>query len=133
MPFERRIGERFDVGDVPVRWRTSRPVKLTRAQRRKMDPGLADTAYLRNASMSGAAILAGSNPAFGSGTTVEVRLDADAWFLARVRRVLVSSDPRWSYYGLVYTQVSDAYQMWLNTLVDRQRAELTEHTWRTAE
>jgi hypothetical protein len=47
--------------------------------------------------------------------------------------VLSSSDPRWTYYGLVYTQVSDAYQMWLNTLVERRRAELTETTWRTAE
>jgi hypothetical protein len=133
MPFERRIGERFDVGGIPVGWQTSRPAKLTRAQRKQLDPRIGATASLRSASMSGAAILAGSDPALGPGTSVEVHLDAERWFLSRIRRVLVSSEPGWSYYGVLYVQVSEAYQVWLNTLVDHRRAELTESTWRRAD
>jgi hypothetical protein len=133
MPFERRIGERFDVGDIPVTWRSPRPLKLTRAQRRALDPAVRDRGYVRNVSMSGAAVLAAANPALGAGSTVEVHLDRDRWFQARIRRVLASSDPAWAYYGVVYVQVSEAFQLWLNTLVNRRRAELTETVWRHAE
>lgn len=133
MPFERRIGERFDVGDIPVTWRSSRPLKLTRAQRKALDPNLHDKGYLRNVSMSGAAVLAAANPSLGSGSTVEVHLDRDVWFQARIRRVLVSSDPTWAYYGVAYVQVSEAFQTWLNSLVNRRRVELTETAWRRSE
>lgn len=131
--FERRIGERFEVGDIPVKWSTSRPVKMTRARRKQLDTSIMGVGYLRNVSMSGAAVVSAHDETLGPGAVVQITLDDSCSFVGRIKRIMKTEDPRWTFYGILYLEVSESYQTWLNTLLNYQRAELTEKTWRRAQ
>ena len=129
--FERRVGERFEVGDIKVLWTVPKGARPKRAERKLLGER-ATTAHLRNVSMSGAGILAVPNDSLAPGSPVEVHLDEETYFIGRIKRVLPTLDDAWKFYGILYLEVSPNYQLWLNTIVNYQRVHLTEKSWRKA-
>jgi hypothetical protein len=134
--YEKRIGERIHVGDVRVRWshlnanRAQRPQKKGRGKRR---PGEHVDAYLRNVSASGAGIVARADEAVAPGSAVQVSVDAEASFVAKVRRVIPTSDPGYCLYGVEITEQTEGFLGWLRELLDQRReGVITESHWRSA-
>ena len=139
MSYEKRIGERIHVGDVRVRWshlnanRAQGPQKKGHGKRRREEHVDHEDAHLRNVSASGAGIVARADETIAPGSAVQVCVDAEASFVAKVRRVIPTSDPRYSLYGVEITEQTDGFREWLRELLDQQReGVITESHWRSA-
>jgi hypothetical protein len=134
--YEKRIGQRIEVGDMHVRWsqlhaRGGQPKRRSR-RHSKSDVDHED-AYLRNVSASGAGIVARADESVASGTAVEVHVDAEASFVGRVRRIVPTTDPGFWFYGVEIAEGTEAFRAWLNSLLDAKRdTVITESHWRSA-
>ncbi len=139
MSYEKRIGERIHVGDVRVRWshlnanRAQRPQKKGRGKQRPGEHVDHEDAYLRNVSASGAGIVARADAAIAPGSAVQVSVDAEVSFVAKVRRVIPTSDPGYCLYGVEITEQTEGFLEWLRELLDQRReGVITESHWRSA-
>ncbi|MGI9579249.1 MAG: PilZ domain-containing protein [Microthrixaceae bacterium] len=136
MSYEKRVGERIEVGDLRVRWRhlhaTPKKPRGRRRRGRNEDVDDAD-AHMRNVSASGAGIVAHTDDSITQGTAVEVHVAPEATFVGRVRRVIPTSDPGWCYYGVEIADESEGFREWIQKLLDQRRnSVITESHWRSS-
>ena len=136
MPYEKRVGERIEVGDLRVRWTHVHGRRKTETGRRKKRKDAQvdhEDAYMRNVSASGAGIVAPSDQSIGPGTAVEVEVAPGTKFVARVRRIVPTSDEGWWFYGVEVAEDTSAYRDWMKDLLDlRREGIITESHWRSA-
>ncbi|MCP4436135.1 MAG: PilZ domain-containing protein [Actinomycetia bacterium] len=132
MSYEKRVGERMDVGDLRVRWTRNDP-EPRRRRRRKGPVAQPGHAYLRNVSASGAGVVAPTDPTLTPGKAVEVHVDDNAYFVARIRRVIPTTDAGWCFYGIEIADESPGFREWLTRMLDINRESvITESHWRSA-
>ena len=139
MSYEKRIGERIHVGDIRVRWShlhangAHRTQRKGHGKRQSEEHVEHEDAYLRNVSASGAGIVARADETITLGSAVQVCVDAEASFVAKVRRLVPTSDPRYWLYGVEITEQTDGFRSWLRELLDvRREGVITESHWRSA-
>jgi hypothetical protein len=88
---------------------------------------------MRDVSASGVGIVARADESIGTGSAVEVHVDPEASFVARVRRIVPTSDPGWWLYGVEITEETEAFRNWMRNLLDLHRdSSITESHWRSA-
>lgn len=135
MSYEKRVGERIEVGDLLVRWcHVNAPGKRNKRGRgpRSNDADAVD-AYMRNVSASGAGILAAADDSITPGTAVEVQIGPECAFVGRVKRIVPTSDDGWWYYGVEVADENEGFRSWMSGLLDTHRnSVITESHWRSS-
>lgn len=135
MPYEKRVGERIEVGDLRVRWRhvhgpRKRHKRAKRGRKHDLEHG---DAYMRNVSASGAGISAPPDDSTAPGTVVEVQIGPENSFVGRVTRIVPTFDVGWWYYGVEIADESQGFRDWLHGLLDiRRNNVITESHWRSS-
>ena len=91
MPYEKRVGERIELGDMPVRWSrvpgTPKPKGPPRKRDRQHDVDHTEV-YFRDISASGAGMVAPADDSITTGTILAVRVGPENSFVGRVKRVM---------------------------------------------
>jgi hypothetical protein len=136
MSYEKRVGQRMDLGDMTVQWTPlgqQGEHAAPRPKRRQKPEPVTVQGYLRNVSASGVGVVAPADDSIAPGSRVEVRFDPDTAFVGRVRRVLPTAESSWRFYGVEIAEQSPAFGQWLADLLDMHRGGIvTESHWRSS-
>ncbi len=132
MSYEKRVGQRMPAGDRKITWHLAdgKPPKSNGRRRGSDGP---EPAYLRNVSATGAAVVAPNDENLARGAQVRVEVESGAVFVGRVRRVVVTDDPDWAYYGIEFIDETPELREWLREMMEESRGDVIKETdWRSA-
>lgn len=125
----RRLGERIALGEVLLAWRVDEVIP----GRLRDKPRPVEVGRLIDVSVSGAAIVAPSDPTIRRGRAVVIRLD-DTDAVVRVRRIsALEGDDDWCIYGVEFVEADLHFRGWINSLLDARRPNSRELGWDDAD